>query len=118
MLRLVITAATATLIAVPAMAEGFIRIIDRQKFLEVVQDRDLTRFAINVTVTGTGDIVGRAFGQNVTGDWQWQDGYFCRSLFWGNTELGDNCQQVEFRGETVRFTSDRGTGQFADLKVE
>jgi hypothetical protein len=118
MLRLISSLTAALLVAGPAMAEGFTRIVDREKFVEVIGNRDLTRFAINVQVTETGDIVGRAFGQNVSGDWQWQDGYFCRSLYWGQTELGDNCQRVELSGQTVRFTSDRGTGQFADLKLK
>ena len=104
-------------LAAPAAADNFQRIEERERFLAVVEDRDLTRFAITVKVTGEGDIVGRAFGRNVTGDWEWRSGYFCRSILWGERDIGDNCQKVEVRDGTVRFTSDFGTGQFADLKI-
>ena len=108
----------STFVGMPAFAEGFQRIDDKSDFLKLVAERDLTRFAIRVRVTETGDIVGRAFGQSVSGDWVWRDGYFCRSLFWGSQNIGDNCQTVEMRGDTLRFTSDRGAGQFADLKLD
>ena len=117
MLRTIFAFGTATLLATPAVAEGFQRIQEKDRFLSVLEDRDLRRFGINVKVTGEGDIVGRAFGQSVSGDWEWRQGYFCRSLFWGSQNLGDNCQLVEVRGETVRFTSDQGTGQSADLRI-
>ncbi len=117
MLRTVSSLGIVLALAGPAAAEGFERIEQRDRFLAVIQDRDLSRFGIRVKVTGGGDIVGRAFGQKVSGDWEWRQGYFCRSLFWGSRNLGDNCQKVEVRGGTVRFTSDLGEGQFADLKI-
>lgn len=102
----------------PVFAEGFQRVEEKGRFLQLVNERDLTRFAIRVKVTPGGDIVGRAFGQRVTGEWAWENGFFCRSLFWGNQEIGDNCQTVEVQGQTLRFTSDRGNGRFADLKLD
>ncbi len=116
--RTVLACLTALSLASPVFAEGFQRVDEKDRFLQLVGERNLTRFAIRLQVTPGGDIVGRAFGQRVSGEWAWQDGYFCRSLFWGSQEIGDNCQKVEVRGETLRFTSDRGTGQFADLKLD
>ena len=118
MLRTLIGLGVALVLAGPAAAEGFQRIEEREKFLSVIENRDLSRFGITVKVTGGGDIVGRAFGQKVSGDWEWRQGFFCRSLFWGERNLGDNCQKVEVRGESVRFTSDLGQGQFADLRIK
>ena len=31
-------------------------------------------------------------------------------LFWGERDLGLNCQLVEYNGEIIRFTADEGTG--------
>lgn len=102
----------------PAFAEGFQRIEGRDSFVSVVKDRDLTRLGIQVKVTDRGQIVGRAFGRKVTGDWSWQNGYFCRDLYWGGSELDlGNCQTVEVNGNTLRFTSDKGTGDSADLRL-
>lgn len=108
-----------SMLAVPAFAEGFQRIDGRDGFLSVVKDRDLTRLGIRVKVTDRGQIVGRAFGQKVTGAWSWQNGYFCRDLYWAGSELDlGNCQLVEVNGNTVRFTSDKGTGDYADLRLK
>ena len=103
----------------PAFAEGFQRIDGKDRFLSVVEDRDLTRLGIRVQVTDRGQIVGSAFGRQVTGAWVWRDGFFCRDLYWGGSELDlGNCQKVEVNGSTVRFTSDKGAGDSADLRLK
>jgi hypothetical protein len=106
-------------VASPVFSEGFQRIDGRDSFLSVVKDRDLTRFGIRVKVTDRGQIIGRAFGQKVTGDWSWRDGFFCRDLYWGGAELDlNNCQTVEVNGDTLRFTSDKGSGDSAKLRLK
>lgn len=99
-------------------AEEFDTITSRDNFVQVIEGRELTRFGIRLNVTGDGDINGRAFGTPVTGDWSWDGGFFCRDLFWGDRNLGSNCQQVEINGDTLRFTTDRGAGIFADLRLQ
>ena len=117
-MKLALTSIMLFTLAVPAFAEGFQRIEGRDSFLSAVQDRDLTRMGIRVKVTDGGEIVGRAFGRSVTGDWSWQNGFFCRDLYWGGSELDlNNCQTVEQRGNTLRFTSDKGTGDSANLRL-
>lgn len=116
MFRLV-AAALAMLIVAPASAEAFQKISDKTRFVQAVQNKELTRMGIGLDVTPDGKIIGRAFGRDVRGNWTWQDGYFCRDLYWGQRDLGYNCQEVKLHGQTIRFTSDRGTGQFADLTL-
>lgn len=110
-------ALAATCLAAPAIAEEFEVVSSRDTFLSLIQGRELTRVGIRLEVTPDGQIQGRAFGTPVTGAWNWNGGYFCRDLFYGDEDLGPNCQQVAVRGETLRFTSDRGTGRFADLRL-
>lgn len=98
-------------------AHAFEKVASRERFVSLIDGRALTRFGIALDVTGGGEIIGRAFGRDVTGAWQWDGSYFCRSLFWGTRDLGDNCQEVRVNGNTLRFTSDQGTGDFADLKL-
>ena len=88
---------------------------NRDVFVSLMDGRELTRFGIKLIVTPDGKIDGRAFGRNVTGAWRWQSGYFCRDLYWGQRDLGPNCQAVKVQGRTVRFISDQGSGEFADL---
>ena len=103
--------------AVPAMAD-FDVVTSRSQFEQLVDGRELRRFGIRLTVTSQGDIIGRAFGSDVTGAWTWQDGFFCRDLFFGGDDLGYNCQLVQVDGSTLRFTTDRGAGIYADLNLE
>ena len=101
-----------------AQAEEF-RVVDSYtRFVALIEGRELRRLGIRLTVTPTGEIQGRAFGGPVTGQWRWENGYFCRDLFWNDTDLGYNCQLVQENGPTLRFTSDQGAGMFADLTLE
>lgn len=102
----------------PALADGFDQVVNETEFVSLIEDKKLTRFGIKLTVMPNGQIAGRAFGRDVTGAWQWKSGYFCRDLFWGERDLGPNCQAVKVQGETIRFISDQGQGQFADLKLD
>ena len=99
-------------------AQEFQTVRDQDRFFDLIVGRDLTRFGIRVKVTPDGGIVGRAFGRSVTGNWQWSDGYFCRDLYYGGRDLGANCQEVKVSGRTIRFTSDRGEGIYADLTLQ
>lgn len=101
----------------PASADAFQKVDEKDRFVQIVEDRELTRMGIGLDVTSDGKIIGRAFGRDVRGNWTWQDGYFCRDLYWGKRDLGYNCQEVKVNGATIRFTSDKGTGQFADLTL-
>ena len=106
-------------LASPVFADGYQRVDGRDRFLSVVKDRDLTRLGIRVQVTDRGQIIGRAFGRSVSGAWLWRDGYFCRDLYWGGSELDlGNCQLVEVNGNSVRFTSDKGAGESAALRLK
>ncbi len=104
-------------LAIPAGAEGFDPVQERDTFVSLVEGRKLTRFGIKLTVTRDGEIRGRAFGRAVTGAWNWRGGYFCRDLYWGSRALAPNCQAVKRQGRTLRFISDRGTGRYADLTL-
>ncbi|MRU15883.1 dihydrodipicolinate reductase [Roseovarius sp. A21] len=116
-MRYVATLAVALGLATPAGAEGFNQVSDKRTFLSLVDGRELTRFGIKLDVTRDGRIKGRAFGRDVTGAWRWKSGYFCRDLYWGQMDLGPNCQAVKVQGRTLRFISDQGTGQYADLQL-
>ena len=108
---------SALFLNTPALAESFKPVTSRDSFVSLMQNRELTRFGINLIVTPDGKIDGRAFGRDVSGAWRWQSGYFCRDLFWGQKNLGPNCQAVKVQGQTVRFISDQGTGEYADLTL-
>ncbi len=108
----------AILAAGPAVASDYERVSDRKNFIELIQNRDLTRFGIRLKVMKNGEISGRAFGRKVSGDWTWDGGYFCRDLYLNGDVLdAENCQTVQVKGNTLRFTSDKGQGDWADLRL-
>lgn len=104
--------------AAPAAAEDFQTITDETSFVSLIEGRALTMLGIRLSVLPSGQIEGSAFGRAVTGAWQWADGFFCRDLFWGERDLGPNCQMVKTDGRALRFISDRGQGQYADLRLD
>ena len=117
-LLVALTLSIAMFSASPLMADSFRTIADRDAFVEVIRDRQLSRLGITLRLSEAGQIAGRAFGRDVTGRWQWsEDGYFCRDLFYGEKPLEPNCQLVEINGNTLRFTSDKGSGIYADLRL-
>jgi hypothetical protein len=106
-----------------ALADAPTRVESRDQFVELVRDRalQLTGLAgiagVTLFVSPSGKIEGKASGAPVRGEWTWRDGFFCRTLYWGERDLGLNCQVVERRGGRLRFIADRGAGQHADFRL-
>ena len=106
-----------TLGATTERAEAFQQITDPETFNRIVIGRELTRAGIRLQVHPEGRISGRGMGYPVTGEWQWRNGYFCRTLDWGGSDLGYNCQAVQADGNRVRFVSDQGSGESAVFRL-
>mgnify|MGYP001215552742 CR=1 FL=1 len=105
-----------SLTATSAFAEPKI-ITTSDEFIERVTDKVLTRPFITLKVSSDGEIRGSGAFRKITGTWVWEDGYFCRSLHWGRTDLEYNCQRVTRNGNKLTFTSDRGKGDSASFTL-
>ena len=99
-------------------ANSFQQVTEEAEFVALVSGKELTRFGIKLGVAADGQITGKAFGQTVSGAWNWNSGLFCRDLSFGNRDLGPNCQVVQIDGSTIRFISDQGAGDHADFGLE
>jgi hypothetical protein len=113
---------TILLLAAPvaASANDFKPIMDKDDFLSLIQNRELRigMYNLSLNLMPDGQIKGRALGWDITGKWQWQDGYFCREMDWSGMEIEYNCQLVEVNGdERLRFTVDKGAGDSATFKL-
>jgi hypothetical protein len=116
-----IAAVLALLLPQAALATDYEPIREKDKFLSLIEGRDLRIGLYNLAlrVTPDGQIRGKALGWGVTGSWTWQDGYFCRELDWSGKEIPFDCQLVEARGESeLRFTVDRGKGRSASFRLQ
>ena len=96
------------------------RILDRLTLLDMVSQKVLILrlFGIKLKIMEDGRIEGKAMGRDVVGDWEWQDGFFCRSMFWGERDIGYNCQEVSINNKKIKFISDRGLGASAKFLIK
>ena len=94
-----------------------ITVSSRSDFEDLVINKKLERFLISLSVTKDGKIKGSAAARSVTGDWDWVDGFFCRSMLWGAREIKYNCQKVTFNGRRLRFISHQGKGKSASFTL-
>ena len=108
--------AAAIAFATPAAAE-YQTVQTRAEFVALVSGKTLIRPLVRLEVRPDGNISGKGAAWEVSGKWQWKDGFLCRSLVWGGDDLGYNCQQVKAKGSRMRITSDRGTGQSAEFRL-
>ncbi len=103
-----------------AQAETYAPVRDREEFISIVSGKtlELPLLRIRLEVRPDGRIEGSALGWEVTGSWNWQDGYFCRDMDWSGTPIPHNCQLVETKGgQQLRFTVDRGEGDSASFRL-
>jgi hypothetical protein len=98
-------------------AHGFEPVTSADDFARTVAGRQLTRTGIRLEVLPSGRITGTGFGRDVTGQWRWEGGFFCRDMDWGGRSIGFNCQRVLRDGDRVRFIADQGSGDFADFRI-
>jgi hypothetical protein len=111
----------AFLAALPAQANDFQPIRDKGEFLSLIDGKELrlNLFRISIKLTEDGQILGSALGWDLSGRWDWQDGYFCRDIDWSGTQIPFNCQLVEAKGgEVIRFTVDKGAGDSASFRLQ
>ena len=91
---------------------------DKEAFLSTIAGKELRigLYNLSLKVTPDGKITGSALGWGISGNWTWQDGYFCRDIDWSGYAVPYNCQLVEaIDGSRLRFTSDKGQGQSASF---
>ena len=103
-----------------ASAEEFQPVMEKDRFLTLIQDRELRigLYDLSLNVLPDGRIAGSALGWDITGQWAWKDGYFCREMDWSGTPISYNCQLVEAQGaEKLRFTVDQGKGDSATFRL-
>jgi predicted heme/steroid binding protein len=105
-----------TVLATSAHAE-FQRVESEAEFVSAVNGKTLNRLLVELNVTPTGAISGTGAVWDVSGNWTWKDGYFCRRLVWGGDDLGYNCQEVALKGRKIRFTSNKGAGESAEFTL-
>ena len=117
MIRSLAIAFATVFAAAPAFAD-FAKVDQRDDFVRLISGKQLTLPLVNLEVDPNVKITGKGARWAVNGTWSWQDGYFCRDINWGGSDLGYNCQAVEVKEGRVRFISDKGTGDSATFRLK
>ncbi len=115
-MRRIVFLAVAALFTSPALAAEFAPVSDKQDFLSMIEGRELLLrlWDVSLNVKPDGQITGNMLGWDVTGSWNWQNGFFCREMDWSGYAIEYNCQLVEADGTgSMRFTVDQGAGKSA-----
>jgi hypothetical protein len=115
-----VVVACLLMLPLPALADGFEPVKEKDRFLDLIQNRELRigLYNLSLNVLPDGRIDGSAMGWDITGNWAWKDGYFCREMDWSGTPISYNCQLVEAQGaEKLRFTVDQGKGDSATFRL-
>ena len=112
----IILGCAAVLVAGPALAD-LTKVNSQSDFVRLVAGKTLSRPLVRIEVGQDGSISGKGVSWEITGDWTWRGGYFCRNLYWGGDELGYNCQEIKVKDGRIRFTSDRGAGDSAEFRI-
>lgn len=103
-----------------AALASYVPVMDEDTFLSLVEGKQLRHrfYGITLNVLDTGQVIGSAIGWGVEGTWSWQNGYFCRELYWGGSLIPYNCQLVEINDDLIRFTVDQGAGRSAAFRLQ
>ena len=86
------------------------QITTEKEFRAKVVGKKLITERGNVTIQADGSLTGQLGGKEVSGEWTWDDGYYCRSVAFGNRQLRDDCQMVTIVGKEVTFYRKKGYG--------
>ena len=111
-----VLAAVAVALATPAAAE-LSKVNSAAEFKNIVSGKTLTRPLVRLNVGSNGMISGRGATWDISGNWTWKNGYFCRSLEWGGDDLGYDCAEVKASARKIRFTTKQGAGDSADFSL-
>ena len=100
---------------------AFVRISDGASFAQLIADKRLEVpdkpdrwFRLNANGTIVGD-VGKG---KVSGTWNFENGFWCRTLVAGVSSLGQDCQLVEHKPGVARFTREEGKGGSGEYLIK
>ena len=103
-LLMVVMIAGNTLVAAQYRA-----VTNEERFKEIVVGRALSwPGGFNVQFTSDGRIVGNFPSGEVRGNWQWQNGLFCRRISIAGQSRRSECLGIEIELNRVRFRRDNG----------
>ena len=86
------------------------RVSTKQEYLDKGADNYYGDAGGKSIATHDGIIKGIFGGQQLTGTWDWEGEYFCRTSMLGKMDLGSDCIQIDVTDDKMRLVLNKGTG--------
>lgn len=91
-------------------SDGWVRVRTKDEYLEKCADVYFGEDAGRSIATSDGQIRGNFGGKELSGTWEWEDDYFCRTSTLGDLDLGHDCIVIEITSTQMRLTMEKGNG--------
>ncbi len=103
----------ATLVAGPAFSESFKRIRKEADYRAMVVDRTITAGSGSFIVHSNGTISGQIPSGALSGKWQWNQKFFCRTIAVAGKTAGTGCTVIKVSkdGKTLVVIGDKGKAE-------
>jgi alpha-acetolactate decarboxylase len=86
------------------------RVTTKEEYLKKGADNYYGDAGGKSIATHDGIIKGIFGGQQLTGTWDWEGEYFCRTSMLGKMDLGSDCIQIDVTEDKMRLVLNKGTG--------
>lgn len=87
------------------------RIATEQEFRAKAAGKRLVSEVGWVDVGKDGSLRGEFGGRELTGNWYWEDEYYCRTVRLGDRDMGHDCQAVLVTDDGMVFHRGKGEGR-------
>ena len=91
------------------------RITTEAEFVATAVGRTVSNANTSIAITRNGRITGVTHGNEISGTWEWRDGFWCRTIT-APVQTAEDCQVWEVRNGVLRITRDRGTGETLEFR--
>lgn len=86
------------------------RVTTKQEYLDKGADNYYGNATGKSIATHDGAIKGIYSGLQLSGTWDWQEEYFCRTSTLGSMDLGSDCIQIDVTNDKMRLIMNKGKG--------
>lgn len=114
-MKLGVAALAAGVMVTQAAAGDFKRIKTEAEYREKIAGDKFVSGKDHVVIKENGKMSGKFGGKKLVGAWNWQQGYWCRTIRVGGKDLGSDCQVVMASDTQMYLIRKQGKGDKSQL---
>lgn len=118
MYQLASTFAILSTLAGSATADDYKRISTKSDYLSIVADKKIFADWGWLIAASDGSLMGQVDGKAAQGKWDWEGGFWCRTISFGSTTMPRNCQSIHVSGKKLVAIRDKGTGDQTHMTIK